>query len=159
VSGTLLFLVRAEDSDGNEESNIEQMIKVALSSGSEVGIPAEPRLVEVDATGSGTVTVKWLYDPYYETNGPGVADEARIYWDGGTGTMDWSSPKATVSMGGPTSSVRKSWESGTLTDGTAYQFAVRIASSDGVETDNKDTYSATAASDLPETPELSAEVV
>lgn len=34
------------------------------------------------------------------------AAEARIYWDAGTGTIDWSAPKATVPMNHPTAATR-----------------------------------------------------
>ncbi|MFP4028630.1 MAG: hypothetical protein ACLFWL_12635 [Candidatus Brocadiia bacterium] len=150
------------DSDGNEEANIQQMVTVILDSGTETGIPAEPRSVTVSSVAGGKIEVEFLYDPYYEENGPGIAEEARIYWDDGTGTMDWSSPHATVSLGGPTEADRYTWESAALTDGTEYQFTVRIASDvhpAGIETENTDTHVATPDSDVPATPALEAEVI
>lgn len=159
TSGILNVLVRAVDSDGKEEANISQAVRVLLDSGSETAYPAAPRDIQASAVESGKIKVRFLYDPYYEENGPGAADEARIYWNGGSGAVDWSTPKATVNMSGPTEAAYLSWTSGALTDGTSYKFGVRIANSAGDETQNTGTASATADTDTPDAATLEAEVV
>ncbi len=52
---------------------------------------------------------------------PGAAYEARIYWDAGTGEIDFSEPHATVEMGNPTEPTRYTWQSAPLTDGVEYR--------------------------------------
>ena len=115
-----------------------------------------------DPVAGGKVEVSWLYDPYREYLGPGVAHEARIYWDNATGTIDYSSPKATVALGNPTKADRYSWTSEPLTDDQEYLFVVRIATAawpSGIETQNADEHAAKPDSEVPATPTLTAEVV
>jgi len=161
-SGTYLFLVRARDALGREDANISQLVCITLENGAIVAKPAEPRLVTATAISGGRIELEWLYDPRYETDGPGAGYEARIYWDAGTGTMDWSEPYATVAMGGPSSATRFTWTSGALTNETIYQFAIRIGTAAwpaGIETANTDAHSATADADEPAAPVLSLSVV
>ena len=114
-TGLWIILVRAVDSDGKEEANVRQAVAIPFENGAPAARPAPPRLVEVEAIEDGKIEVRRLYDPHFEQNGPGAGQEARIYWDAGTGTLDYSTPKATVSMGGPASATRYSWQTSPLT--------------------------------------------
>jgi len=107
-----IVLVRAVDGSGSGEANLEQALAIPFEGGQPASRPAEPRLVEVEAIEDGKIEVRWLYDPHFELLGPGAGQEARIYWDAGTGTIDLSAPLATVAMSGPTSATRYSWQSG-----------------------------------------------
>ena len=171
-TGIYVANVRTVDADGNEEQNVSRSIGLAFDGGALVIVPAEPRLVEVYPAAGGKLTVEFLYDPRFEdpapvwgsTAGEGAAAEARIYSDGGTGTMDLDTPVATVALGGPVAPARYTWTTGVLTDGVVYRFVVRIATGTGgagLETRNTRAVSSEIAPDAtaPSTPELQAELV
>ena len=161
-SGRYQHLVRAVDAEGKEEANISEMVSVALQDGVQIAQPAEPRIVGAEAAAGGKIEVSWLYDPYFEYLGPGAAHEGRVYWDNGTGTIDWDTPKTTVVMSNPTTAVWWSWTSEALVDEQEYLFAVRIATAahpDGIETQNTDEHAATPDSDVPSTPVLTGEII
>ena len=161
-TGVWVVLVRAVDSDGNEEAHLRQAIALAFENGVLSALPAVPRLVEVEAVEDGKIEVRWLYDPYFEVNGPGGGVEARVYWDAGTGTMDWSAPYGVENMAGPSSATRYTWTSGPLAHGTTYRFAVRAATAaypSGIETQNTDVHAATADTTVPAATVLSTRVI
>lgn len=160
-TGLYVFSVRAIDSDGNEEANLTQIVAVAISEGVQTATPAAPRAVEAMPIAGGKVQVSWLYEPADEENGPGAAFEARIYYDNGTGTVDYATPLGTVAMGNPTAVDRYTWDSGVLVDEQEYLFVVRIATAAhpaGIENQNTDEHAATPDSDIPSTPVLTAQV-
>jgi len=163
-AGTHTFLLRAVDTDGNEEANILQMLKVFVGCDGVLitALPVEPRIVRAEAVADGKVKVSFYYDPTQESGGGGAAYEGRVYWDDGTGTVDWSAPKATASMSSPTRANWWTWTSEALVDEQAYLFGVRIAtaaSPDGYETDNEDTYNATPDANVPDAPVLAGELI
>jgi hypothetical protein len=149
------------------------MVRALIIEGVAVtAIPAEPRAVTAQATAGATITVKWLYNPRKEEGGPllrqgfggqaGAAHEARLYWDAGTGTVDFGTPVATVALDHPKTADWWSWQSDALTNGVTYRFVVRIATDAwpaGFETQNVDEHSATASDSAPRAPTLSAAVV
>jgi hypothetical protein len=112
--------------------------------------------------------VEFLYDPRYEDPAPPwgavagsrAAVEARIYSDGGTGTVDFGTPVATVNLSGPVAPARYTWTSDGLTPGATYLWVVRIATS-SIESQNTRAISATtsASSGMPIAPVLSAVVM
>jgi len=160
--GVWIFLVRAVDGAGNEEGNIRQIVAIPFQDGAPAARPAEPRWVEARAIENGKINLEWLYDPRYEENGPGAAYEARIYWDAGTGAVDYGLPLDTVLMDRPTAPARYTWQSGPLTDGQTYRFTIRIATAlwpSGIKTQNTDEHAATADSSVPATPVLVVETV
>jgi len=163
VDALYTFLVRARDSDGNEEANILEMVRVGVAAGGVLtSLPAPPRIAIATAIADGKIQVDWLYDPLDEGDEPGVAHEARIYWDNGTGTIDWATPAVSVAMSHPTAADWYTWSSGVLVNEQEYLFCVRIGTDAwpaGIETQNTDTCAATADSDVPATPVLTATVV
>jgi hypothetical protein len=161
-SGLYLFGVRAKDNSGKVEANIEQVIGVRMLNGEPAAMLAEPRLVRVEALAGGKLRVSFIYCPWMEVNGPGAAYQARIYWDNATGTVDYSSPHATVYMGWPTEETTYSWDSAVLTDDLEYRFVVRIGTAaypDGIETQNTDQHVAVPDSDVPDSPALTLRLV
>ena len=95
-------------------------------------------------------------------NEPGAAHEARIYWEAGSGEIDWTAPHATVLMNHPIRATRYTWQSEPLTDGQTYRFVVRVATTpwpSGLKTQDTDQSVAAACSDLPVAPALSAAVI
>ena len=160
-TGIYVFAVHAKDTDGNEEQNITEAVIVPMANGLTIALPDEPRIVIADPSAGGKVTVSWLYRPDEEYNGPGAAFEARIYYDNATGTIDYTTPLATVAMSNPTSTLRYSWTSGVLTNDVEYLFDVRIATAAhpaGIETDNEVKHGATPSNVSPTTPTLTADL-
>ncbi|MFP4027929.1 MAG: hypothetical protein ACLFWL_09070 [Candidatus Brocadiia bacterium] len=165
-TGVITYLVRAVDAGGKEEANIREVLVVPVEAGTiGVPLPAEPRIVEARPIAGGRIELEWLYDPAYEHLpaggveglGPGAAHEARIYWDGGTGDIDFSEPHATVPMNNPTVAARFTWRSDPLTDGQTYRFTVRTATAahpGGTETSDVCQASAVANSSEPSVPVL-----
>ena len=127
-----------------------------------VALPAEPRIVEARPIAGGCIELEWLYDPRYEKPpSSGAAAEARIYWDAGTGEIDFTAPHATVPMNSPMKATRYTWQSEPLPDGQTCHFTIRIATTPwpaGTETQNTDTRAATTDSSVPSAPILSAQV-
>lgn len=161
-TGLFIWSVRAVDGDGNEDANIARMLALAVVGGNLVARPAVPRLVDATAVEDGRICVDWLYEPHDEENGPGAGQEARVYWDAGTGTVSYAAPYAVLSMGGPSSATRYDWTSGPLTNEQEYRFVVRVATAAwpaGLETSNTDEHSATADSDQPASPELTVGLI
>ncbi len=169
TTGVLMFSVRAVDADGNEEGNVSQVLAIPFEDGAPAARPAESRWVEARAIEDGRIELEWLYDPRYEQYGPGAgsgaqgaAAEARIYWDAGTGEVDFSEPHATVEMGHPTEATRYTWQSAPLTDGQTYRFVIRVATAPwpaGLETQNTDSHPAATDVSSPVTPALAAELL
>jgi hypothetical protein len=157
-TGHIGYLVRAVEANGIEEASLINSASIEVENGAEVGFPAEPERITVDAIESAKVRVDFMYDPAKEQNPPGNGQEARIYCDNATGTMDWSTPLGTVALDGPVRRTFYSWQSDALIDGETYKFGVRVAS-DTQETDNTDTYDVTVRDSAPTTPELTVTVV
>lgn len=140
LTGEYQFLVRAVDSDSKEEQNLSQMVRFAVNAGVLEPYPDIPRNVRVDPAAGGKVTVKFSYYPSREVNGPGGAATANIYNDAGTGTVNYGATVGTLAMSAPTTLQEWTYTSGVLANDT-YLYAVRIESTNGVETTNTDTYS------------------
>ena len=153
LTGEYEILVRAQDEDEKEEQNLEEILRFNVVAGVAHGVPAFPQFIKVVASIGGKVTITWRYFPSEESGegSPGVAYEARIYYDNATGTMDWVTPLDEQAMSNPTATANYSWTSDALSDDT-YLFGVRIATAaepGGVETQNTDSYEVTTNDDTP----------
>jgi len=115
------------------------------------------------AAEDGNIDLEWLYDPRYEDPPlSGAAADACLYWDAGTGAVDYSAPHATVSLGNPTSAARYTYQSAPLTDGQTYRFVVKVATAPwpaGIETQNTDEHTVMVDTEQPDAPELVLELV
>jgi len=161
-TGLYVFSVHAKDAGGLEDANLTQLVAVPFENATPAMRPAVPRITRATAIDGGKITVSYLYEPRDEYNGPGAAHEGRIYWDNGTGTVDFTSPVATVAMSNPTAVAWFEWESGELDNGQAYLFVVRIATDahpDGIETQNVIPKTATADSDQPDAVVVTGRIV
>ena len=162
LTGDYEFLVRAVDTDTNEEQNLSQLVAISVTAGVASNRPGEPSEVSADPIAGGKARVSFTYYPSKETGfAPGgAAKEARIYSDNGTGIMDWVTPIDTVTMDFPTAPTRYEWDSGVLANDT-YLYAVRISTAiaGGYETENTDTHEVTTNDDVPAAVDLIAEVI
>lgn len=158
LSGEYEFLIRAVDADGNEEQGLEAMVAFSVNDGIAVGIPGRPRHIQVPPVAGGKVEVSFTYYPAEEGGGvQGIAHQANIYYDAGTGTMDWVTPLGSETMNNPTTPERFTFTSGALADDT-YLFGVRVATATGQETTNADTYEVTTNDDTPAAVDLAVTV-
>ena len=89
-------------------------------------IPNTPSDVRVCQFGSDKVLVQWGYNPIWEQAAPASFD---VFSDGGTGTMDWTTPVANVAF--EDGEMAYGWVSGVLAAG-AWRFNVRAKTSGGV---------------------------
>ncbi len=163
--GVWRYLVRAVDTTGQEESNITQLVTITYYKDSNndpvVVKPADPVYITATALAGGKAEIKWAYDPANEIGGIGVAEESRIYYDNGTGTVDYSSPLATVAMDNPTNDVKYNYTTGVLPEDT-YKFVVRVATKahpNGIETDNTGYAEVTTDATPPDAPSISGEII
>lgn len=163
--GTWRYLVRAVDTGGKEESNITELVTVICEfdeAGEPTTIkPGEPFNLYTISKADGKIDVNFTYDPADEQGDFGIAEEARIYYDSGTGTVDYTSPLGTLSLSKPT--VEREWTYTTpALSEDSYKFTVRIATKenpDGIETTNTDTVTGTSDSTPPDKPSISGEVI
>lgn len=121
------------------------------------------------STSGGTMVIELLYDPRYgdppppwgSSAGEGSTSGARIYWDVGTGTIDFGAPVSTLSLDGPVLPARHAWAGGELPPGATCFWVVQIVTVNDIETQNTRAVSATAASSAspPATPDIAAVVL
>lgn len=158
LTGDYEFLVRAVDDDSKEEQNLSQMIAIGVVAGVAQGRPANPDNVDAAAISGGKARISWAYFPSKESGfiTGNVAKEARIYYDNGTGTIDWGTPIGTLLMDNPIAPDAWSWDSAVLANDT-YLFGVRIATDTGgagFETSNIDEHAVTTDDNVPGTTDL-----
>ncbi len=162
ATGNYEIMVRAVDTDTNEEQSLKNIVAIAVVVGVAQGQPAAPDEVDAKGIAGGKANVSFTYYPSKESGfvTGGIAEEARIYYDNQTGTIDFNTPLGTVAMSNPIAPTRFSFDSGVLADGD-YLFAVRIATDTGgggTETENTDEHPATVNSDVPSATDLTVAV-
>jgi hypothetical protein len=156
VTGRLLYLVRAVDSDGNEEANVSQMVAVELESGAEVARPNSPTIIEGRPAAGGEVEV---VAGYTRADEGGEATKLNLYVnDGAGGAIDWGTVEASASLPGYGSAQVTLTSSG-LTAGSTYKCGVRAETAAGVEDTNTAYIEVTADDDTPAGADLRAGVV
>ncbi len=158
LTGDYEVLIRGVDGDDNEEQNINNIIEFSVILGVAQGIPAAPLQVGAEAIAGGKARISFHYSPSQEgsLSPGGIAKEARVYSDNGTGTMDWVTPVGTVLMDFPVAPTAYTFDTGVLANDT-YLFGVRIATDTGglgVETTNDDTHEVTTNDDVPSATDL-----
>lgn len=129
AAGTYMYGIRAVDSGANEEQNTDVTITVEIVDIPPIeeapDFPNAPIGLTATPIAGAKFTVAWLYDGKFEEATP---DTFSVYWDNGTGTMDWVTPMTTVAYSAGVASGRQlvySVDTAALVNGTDYQFAVR----------------------------------
>lgn len=162
LTGGYEFLVRTVDGDSKEEQNIGRLVSIQVIAGVAQGTPASPVNIAANSIAGSKAQVRFRYYPSSEQGFAvgGIAKEARIYYDNGTGVIDFVTPLGLVAMDFPTVPTSYSFDSGVLSNGD-YLFAVRIATATaggGVETTNDEERAVTINSDVPAATNLLVEV-
>ena len=128
-SGSIYFYVVSRANNcGYEEQTLAAAVKVSIDAGGELAEPQPSSIFEVRAEqveGDRTQLV-WYYCPIEQQSPPACF---KVYYDAGTGQIDYENPIATINYAG-----RRfySYKSDVL-DGDKYLFAIRAEDAAGME--------------------------
>lgn len=153
-SGIYNYGVRAVDSGNKEEFNTDVIVSVDIIGPpitEQPDVPNEPTGLTATATGGGKITVAWVYNDREEDATP---TKFNVYYDNGTGNVDYNTPLTSVNYSTGTQDGRHlafSYLTAALTDTTTYIFGVRSSTATDEE-DNTTTVSATADASAPNAP-------
>lgn len=125
---TYFYVVRRFNEWGHQESTLSAAVKVAIGSSGEL---AEPQPNDIFASAIGqidgeTVELVWFYCPLQQQSEPA---RFNIYYDGGTGQVDYQNTIATIYYNGPMFYTCKSRQ----LDANRYVFAIRVEDASGIE--------------------------
>ena len=127
-SSTCFYVVRRANACGEEEKTLAAAVRVKIDADGDLvqGGPNSIFEAKASQTAGNKVELVWFYCPIEQQSLPA---NFNIYFDSGTGQVDYETAIATVSYLG-----RKfySYQSGTLDPGN-YLFAVRVEDVNGVE--------------------------
>ena len=122
------YVVRRVNNCGCEEHTLAAVVKVSIDASGEMAEPQpnnvfEARAEQVDGN---KIRLVWYYCPSEQQSPPACF---KVYYDTGTGQIDYENPIATISYAG-----RRfySYQSDTL-DAGKYLFAIRAEDADGME--------------------------
>jgi len=125
---TYFYVIRRVNGGGNEEKTLSAAVKVSIDAGGNLAKPRPNSIFSVRAqqTSPGEIELVWYYCPVEQEKEPVCF---RIYYDAGTGQIDYYNPLAAISyIGRRFYSYRVE-----LPEAGTYQFAVRAADSNGME--------------------------
>lgn len=152
--GVYNYGVRAVDTSAREEFNTDVVVSITLVGtppSEQAALPNAPTGLSALAVAGGKIQLTWEYDGHLESATPTLFS---VYYDNGTGTVDYVTPLTTVaySAGTPDGKVLEyTFLTGALVDATTYKFGVR-ASAGADEEENTVTVSEAADSAAPNPP-------
>jgi hypothetical protein len=127
---TYFYVIRRVNNCGLQESSLDGAVKVSIDDGGDLAAaqPNDIFGIKVERKDSNKVRLTWYYCPIGQQSSPGCF---KIYYDGGTGQIDYQNPIATLCY-----CDRRfySYQSDTLSAGR-YLFAIRVE--DAIGTANK----------------------
>ncbi len=124
------YVIRRVNKCGQQEQTLSAAVKVAMDSNGDLAKPKPNNafgLMAKQVTGS-RAKLLWYYWPIKQKS---VPVGFNVYWDNGTGQIDYGNTVATIEYCGKKFYC---YQSNTLTAGR-YEFAVSAEGSDGVESD------------------------
>jgi hypothetical protein len=129
-SSTYFYVLRRINGCGHEEQTLAAAVKVSIDASGELAQPQpnkvfEARAAQVDGN---KVQIVWYYFPIEQQSPPACFN---VYYDAGTGQIDYENPIATINYVGR---MFYSYTSDAL-DAGKYLFAIRIE--DALGTENK----------------------
>lgn len=149
--GDWRFGVRAFNKHGSEKNiDVVDMLEL-LEDGDEAPLrPNQPTDLRLVTKADGKVEVNFSYNSTGEET---ACTHFHVYYDAGSGEVDYSSPLGSVNKSDDGPSTHYSFLSGALVDNQAYRFAVRAATADDVEDDGIEYAEITADTEAPDQPE------
>ena len=125
-STTYFYVVRRANICGDEELTLAAAARVVIDSNGELAEPEPNNIfaIKAEQTAANKAKLIWYYSPIEQQSQPVCF---KIYWDNGTGQIDYKNAIATVSYSGR---IFYSYVSNALNPGK-YLFAVRAEDTDG----------------------------
>ena len=125
---TYFYVVRRANSCGDQEHSLSAAVKVSIDANGELVAlgPNSIFAVRAKQAASNRVELLWFYCPLEQESEPVCF---KIYWDGGTGQIDYENPISTIGYAGRMFYV---YQSGIL-DAGRYLFAVKAEDAAGNE--------------------------
>jgi hypothetical protein len=127
-STTYFYVIRRANNCGDLEHTLAAAVKVSIDSDGDLAQPRPNSIFEarIEQLAGSKVKLLWYYCPLDQDSGPACF---KIYYDNGTGQIDYENPIATISYTG-----RKfySYQSDSL-EGGRYLFAIRAKDANGIE--------------------------
>jgi hypothetical protein len=149
AAGEYRFAVRAFDGTYEERNTYEVAVELNAQLNQISPKPNVPHNLLATPQSGGDIRVSCRYDRILEQ---AVATEIRVYWDAGSGTIDFATPMATVPLVEGPNYASVSVVKGGLTDGQTYLFACKAATAGGVESEPTSTVSAVSDATAPPVP-------
>jgi len=157
LTGHYEYLVRTEDTSGNEENNLSQMVTLDLVNGAQAERPNSPLIVDYGPVAGGEVTLIALYD---RTGEVGTATVLNLYVnDGAGGAIDYNTSVGSGTLATERVTQVLTIDSSGLSGQNTYLCVVRAATSGGTEDTNTDSVSITTDSLAPGTPAITVTAV
>jgi len=125
---TYFYVVRRVNNCGYEEQTLSAAAKVAIDAQGELARPVPNKIFifRCDQVDADKIELLWFYSPIAQQSPPVCF---KIYYDGGTGQIDYENPLTVISYEGQRF---HSWRSNALQAGR-YLFALRAEDAAGVE--------------------------
>jgi len=127
-STTHFYVIRRANNCGDMEHTLAAAVKVSIDADGDLAQPRPNSIFEARTEQSADSKVKllWYYCPLDQNSEPACF---KVYYDNGTGQIDYENPIATISYTG-----RKfySYQSNSL-EGDKYLFAIRAKDANGIE--------------------------
>lgn len=125
---TCFYVVRRFNNCGYEEQTLAAAVKISIDGNGDLKQPQPNSILSAKAkqTADNKVLLVWYYCPLEQKSQP---QNFKIYYDNGTGQIDYNSPLAEISYNGKGF---YKYQSGTLESKT-YLFAIRTVNAGGVE--------------------------
>lgn len=127
-NSTYFYVVRRFNNCGYQERTLAAAVKVAIDAEGNLVVPKPNNIFawRLDQVDGNKIQLIWFYCPLEQKSKP---ESFRIYYDSGTGQIDYQNPMATINYQG-----RKfySFRTSSLTAGE-YLFAIRAENANGIE--------------------------
>jgi len=127
-STTYFYVLRRCNCCGNEERSLGAAVKIAIDSNGDLSKCRCNSIFSVKAiqVEGDKIKLVWFYWPIEQEAEP---DSFKVYWDNGTGQIDYENPVAVIDYFGR---AFYTWQSAALT-GEAYLFCIRVVTSTGAD--------------------------
>jgi hypothetical protein len=127
-SSTYFYVVHRFNNSGCQERTLQAAVKVAIDAEGNLAEPLPNHIFawRANQMNGNKVQLVWFYSPLEQKSKP---ERFKVYYDSGTGQIDYENPIATISYQG-----RKfyCWQSEALSGGR-YLFAVKAKDAEGIE--------------------------
>lgn len=125
---TYFYVIRRANHCGREEHTLAAAVKVSIDASGELAQPQPNNIFEsrADQMGGNKIRLVWYYCPI-EQQSPPVC--FKVYYDVGTGQIDYENPIATINYTGRRFYTYQS----EVLDGDKYLFAIRVENAAGKE--------------------------